>query len=576
MTNAIQWWKEAVVYQIYPRSFADANGDGIGDINGMRKQVPYLAKLGVDALWLSPHYVSPMLDAGYDVADYRDVDPIFGTLADFEALIAETHAAGMRIMCDIVPNHTSWEHAWFVEALAHPVANDPTVPAKARYADGPWARYHLLRGQADGTLPPNNWISIFGGPAWDEIKDANGNGTGWWYLHIFDKSQPDLDWDNEEVQAEFRGHLRFWFDRGVDGLRIDVAHGLAKANGYPDCPEMKDGDPSHMNPYWDQDGVHDIWRQWREVADEYDPARIFVGEIWVGPAARSARYLRSDELHTGFNFGYMTAPWEAPEIRKNIDDCLRENAVMDAPATWVLENHDCWRAVTRFAPIIGEDEKSQAESGELDLAKTVDWQSPRDLNVGRKRARAAMLTMLALPGSSYIYNGQELGLEEVFDIPGEMRQDPAFHNTNGESLGRDGCRVPLPWDTESASFGFNDNDKVWLPQPAGWKSRAASVQDADNASMLNLTRAALKLRREQPVLGGVTADVPALKWKRSRTSVLNFVRPARDGGRAIRCVMNVGDKPVRIGRNDGIILESNPGVVTKGKLAPNASVWVWA
>jgi alpha-glucosidase len=272
----------------------------------------------------------------------------------------------------------------------------------------------------------------------------------------------------------------------------------------------------------------------------------------------------------------MTAPWQAKEIRNNITHCLRENAVMDAPATWVLENHDCWRAVTRYAPIIGQDEKARTESGALDITKTVDWKSPRDLETGAKRARAAMLTMLALPGSSYIYNGQELGLDEVFDIPAEMRQDPAFHNTNGQSVGRDGCRVPLPWDTSSAALGFNDNDKLWLPQPEHWKNLAASVQETDEHSMLNLTRFALKLRGEQPALGGVTSDVPALTWKRSRKSVLNFVRPARDGGRAIRCVMNTGTKPARIGRNGGVILESSAGVVSKGKLAPNASVWVWA
>jgi len=575
MNRQSEWWREAVVYQIYPRSFADGNGDGIGDIPGIRRQIPYLSKLGVDALWLSPHYVSPMLDAGYDVADYRNVDPIFGTLADFEGLIADTHQAGMRIMCDIVPNHTSWEHPWFIEALAHKVENDLSVPAKARYADGPWARYHLLRGQANGKLPPNNWISIFGGPAWDQLTDDQGVGTGWWYLHIFDKSQPDLDWENQEVRAEFRGHLRFWFDRGIDGIRIDVGHGLAKAEGYPDCPPIKDGDPTHLNPYWDQDGVHEIWREWRAVADEYEPARIFVGEIWVGPAARSARYLRPDELHTGFNFGYMTAPWNAKEIKNNVVHSLAADAVMGAPTTWVLENHDCWRAVTRYAPIIGQDEKVRTESGALDITKTVDWKSPRDLKVGASRARAALLTMLALPGSSYIYNGQELGLNEVFDIPADQRQDPAFHNTGGVSVGRDGCRVPIPWDNSSQSLGFNTGENLWLPQPEHWAALAASAQDGDAESMLTLTQTALRIRREQHALGGITHGTAPIKWDRRRASVISFVRPARNGARAIRCVMNTGTKPVRLRKNDGIVLASSSTAIVNGKLTSNASVWLW-
>ena len=575
MTIESEWWREAVVYQIYPRSFADANGDGIGDISGIRRQIPYLSSLGVDALWLSPHYVSPMLDAGYDVADYRNVDPIFGTLADFEGLISDTHQAGMRIICDIVPNHTSWEHAWFIEALAHPVSNDNSVPAKARYADGPWARYHLLRGQSEGTEPPNNWISIFGGPAWDQLTDAQGVGTGWWYLHIFDKSQPDLDWENQEVRAEFRGHLRFWFDRGIDGIRIDVGHGLAKAQGYPDCPPMQDGDPTYLNPYWDQDGVHEIWREWRAVADEYDPARIFVGEIWVQPAARSARYLRPDELHTGFNFGYMTAPWNAKEIKNNIVHSLAADAVMGAPTTWVLENHDCWRAVTRYAPIIGQNEKVRTESGALDITKTVDWKSPRDLKVGASRARAALLTMLALPGSSYIYNGQELGLDEVFDIPEEQRQDPAFHNTCGVSVGRDGCRVPLPWDNTSESLGFNSGAKLWLPQPESWAALTASAQEGDAESMLTLTQTALRIRHEQQALGGITDGVESIIWKRRKSSVVSFIRPARNGGRAIRCLMNTGTKPVRLGKNGGIVLASSSMAIVNGKLSPNASVWLW-
>ena len=574
MTNEIEWWRESVVYQIYPRSFADANGDGIGDINGIRSKVPYLANLGIDAIWLSPHYVSPMNDAGYDVANYRDVDPIFGTLQDFEQLVTEVHDAGMRIICDIVPNHSSWDHPWFKEALAYPLPDGAGVPAKTRFAEGPWARYLLLRGAEDGAEAPNNWMSVFGGRSWSEIKDASGAGTGWWYLHIFDKSQPDLDWTNEEIRAEFRGNLRFWFDRGVDGLRIDVAHGLAKAEGYPDCPELVDGDPSHKNPYWDQDYVHEIWREWRVVANEYEPNRIFVGEIWVGPASRSALYVRPDELHTGFNFDYMTAKWDGPKIRKIIDTALAADAANGAPSTWVLENHDTWRAATRFAPIIGGDKEDATASGNLDISKAVDWQSPRDLEVGRVRARAALLTMLALPGVAYLYNGQELALEEVFDIPAALRQDPAFHNTKGVQVGRDGCRVPLPWDNSSATFGFNSGSETWLPQPAGWAALAASEQEGDSDSTLTLTQTALRMRKAEPALGGVSDDVAPLVWDKSDTDVLSFVRPSRGGSKGIRCVMNLSEKPAQITASGTLLIESQRGALVTGTLAPNTSVWL--
>lgn len=572
MQRTSEWWQEAVVYQIYPRSFADANGDGIGDIPGMRKHVKYLADLGIDAIWLSPHYVSPMNDAGYDVADYRDVDPLFGKLEDIEGLISDAHAAGLRMLIDIVPNHTSWDHPWFKEALAHPPVNDASVPAKVRYAEGPWARYHLLRGAEGGTLPPNNWMSVFGGVSWHQVDDADGQPSGWWYLHIFDKSQPDLDWSNEEVRAEFRGHLRFWFDRGIDGFRIDVAHGCVKADGYPDCPTIVDGDPTNANPYWDQDGVHEIWQEWRAVADEYEPSRIFVAEAWVGPALRQSMYVRPDELHTGFNFPYLTAPWRAEKIREIIDDSLASDAVEGSPTTWVLENHDVWRTVSRYAPVIGANEEAHV-SGNLDIAVEVDWTSPRDLEIGSQRARAAFMTMVALPGTAYIYQGQELGLNEVFEIPADMRQDPAFINTNGKSVGRDGCRVPLPWSVESESLGFNDGDAMWLPQPDSWKKLAASVQATDEASMLALSTHALKIRRSQPALGGITDGVEPLVWEDVAPGVLSFVRPARLDGRAVRCVMNTSNHAVELTHTGDVLLASSERAFTDGLLHPDSAVW---
>ncbi|MBU6348458.1 MAG: hypothetical protein KGQ38_07595 [Actinomycetales bacterium] len=481
MQRTQHWWQEAVVYQVYPRSFADANGDGIGDIAGIRSRVNHLATLGVDALWLSPHYVSPMLDAGYDVANYRDVDPIFGNLDDLQGLINDLHAVGIKLFIDIVPNHTSWEHDWFKAALAHPPVNDPSVPALTRYSEGPWARYHLLRGRENGKSEPNQWPSVFGGLTWHEVPDAQGKPSGWWYLHIFDKSQPDLDWTNPEVRSEFLGHLRFWFDMGVDGFRIDVAHGLAKKEGYPDFTKPKPKDPTNHVAYWDQDPVHEIWREWRTVADEYDPPRVFVAEAWVGPAERNAMYMREDELHTGFNFPYLTAAWNGEALRRVINESLHGNFLVGAPTTWVLENHDVWRAVTRYAPLASGEEAASLDAN-LDISKSANWSEPRDLVIGEKRARAGLLTMLALPGTAYIFQGQELGLDEVFDIPDALRQDPAFANTGGENLGRDGCRVPLPWDNSSATFGFNNGSESWLPQPQRWAAKTASSQDADASS----------------------------------------------------------------------------------------------
>jgi len=572
MQRTQHWWQEAIVYQVYPRSFADANGDGIGDISGIRSRVGHLAKLGVDALWLSPHYVSPMLDAGYDVANYRDVDPIFGNLADLQGLINDLHANGIKLLIDIVPNHTSWEHAWFKEALAHAPVNDPSVPALTRFSEGPWARYHLLRGREQGTLEPNEWPSVFGGLTWHEVPDANGDPSGWWYLHIFDKSQPDLDWTNPEVRSEFLGHLRFWFDMGVDGFRIDVAHGLAKKDGYPDFTKPTSTDPTNHVSYWDQDPVHEIWREWRTVAEEYDPPRVFVAEAWVSPAERNALYLREDELHTGFNFPYLTTAWNGKALRQVINKSLEGNLLVGAPTTWVLENHDVWRAVTRYAPLANGEEAASLDAN-LDISKSADWSEPRDLVTGARRARAGMLTMLALPGTAYLYQGQELGLEEVFDIPDELRQDPAFANTGGENLGRDGCRVPLPWDNGSDTFGFNSGSESWLPQPDRWATLTAAAQDTDLNSTLNTVRSALKLRKNLAALGGITKDTEDLVWDETPDEIVSFVRPARLGGSAVRLVMNMGKGTYKLPAGD-VLLASDTDAVIAGELTANSAVWL--
>ena len=483
------WWRHAVIYQVYPRSFADANGDGMGDLPGIIDRLPYLAALGVDALWLNPFYASPQHDAGYDVADYRRVDERFGETADAERLIATAHDLGMRVIFDIVPNHTSSEHPWFVEALRTPPGS------------GIWSRYHCVRGRGStGEEPPNDWLSVFGGLAWTQIPDpSTGEPSGWWYLHLFDSAQPDLNWNDPEVRDEHERVLRHWFDRGVDGFRIDVAHGLVKTEGYPDSGEHPDmyglENEVLVLPQWDQPGVHDIYRAWRRVADSYDPPRVFCGEVVVATPESHSMYLRADELHTAFNFHYLRSRWEAAHLREVIDHSLETAAQVGAPCTWVLSNHDIRRHATRLAP----------EAGDV-----------VDANRGLARARAASLIMLALPGSAYLYQGEELGLPEVVDIPDDKREDPTFHRTNGEVVGRDGCRVPIPWRTTGASFGFSDTGASWLPQPEYFGELSVEAQTGAAGSTLEMYREALRLRHQLSLGEGT------LSWLDSPEDTLAF------------------------------------------------------
>jgi alpha-glucosidase len=512
------WWRHAVIYQVYVWSFADSDGDGIGDLRGVRSRLPYLRDLGVDAIWLNPFYPSPQADNGYDVADHRDVDPRFGTLADADALIRDAHALGLRIIIDLVPNHTSSEHPWFRAALAAP----PGAAVRGRYLfrDG--------RGPGGGR-PPNNWTSRFGGGAWTRVPD------GQWYLHLFAPEQPDLDWTAAEVREEFHDILRYWLDRGVDGFRIDVAHGLAKDPRMPDVAE--DPPPGGAHPHWDVDEVHDVYRDWRRILDGYSGDRVFVGEIWVQTADRLALYLRPDELHTAFNFAFLTAPWEAWALRAAVDDSMRALETVGAPATWVLSNHDVVRHVTRYG------------GGDL----------------GVRRARAATLLMLALPGSAYLYQGEELGLPEVEDLPDEVRRDPVFRRTGGADPGRDGCRVPLPWSDDSASLGFGPGPAAWLPQPAGWAALTVQRQRADPASMLSLYRAALAHRRAVPAVA--TGD---LTWLPTPDGVLAFRR-----GDDFLCVVNVGDEPTPVPAETGSatpLLASAPEA-TGGFLPGATAAW---
>lgn len=536
------WWQTAVVYQVYIRSFADGNGDGIGDIQGLRARLPYLARLGVDAIWINPWYPSPMADAGYDVSDYRDIEPAYGTLDEAQALIDEAHVLDIRVLLDIVPNHTSDQHAWFRAALAdEPGARD---------------RYHFRSGRGpDGSVPPNNWQSVFGGPAWTQVADGS------WYLHLFAPGQPDLDWENSDVRAEFEDILAFWFDRGVDGFRIDVAHGLVKEPGLPDAPDPGDGGQTLVqhqaaHPAWDQDGVHEIYRGWRAVAQRYTPERIFIAEAWVPSNERLARYLRPDELHTAFQFDFLRAPWRAEVLRAVVDDAIAAAATVGAPPTWVLSNHDVTRTVTRF---------SRSQPGHL---IETDWERGRwadedpDHVVGRRRARAAALVQLALPGTAYVYQGEELALEEIEDLPDDVRQDPTWVQSGFTDVGRDGCRIPLPWTETDVPYGFGGEpgSPTWLPQPAHWAEHSVEAQDRDADSTLNLYREALRLR---PSLWRDAGDV---KWLTTEPDVAAFER----GG--AQCWVNTGEQAVALPGTATVLLASAPGV--SGSLPPDTAVWL--
>ncbi|GAA1211003.1 glycoside hydrolase family 13 protein [Pseudonocardia alaniniphila] len=548
-TDVETWWRDAVVYQLYIRSFADGNGDGIGDIAGIRARLGHLRDLGVDAVWINPWYPSPMADGGYDVADYRAVEPMFGTGEEAAALVDEAHALGLRVILDIVPNHSSDQHAWFREALAAA----PGSPERSRY--------HFRPGRGPGgDEPPNDWRSVFGGPAWSRVTDDGRPGE--WYLHLFDAAQPDFNWSDPRVQEEFESILRFWFDRGVDGFRIDVAHGLVKSDGLPDLgldeQTMLGPVERSDHPHWDRDGVHDIFRAWRRVADSYAQPRVFVGEAWVDSPERLARYLRSDELHTAFNFDFLRAPWEAPALRQAIDHSLDTVAAVGAAATWVLSNHDVVRHVSR----LGRPATNGAGHSLTDLAPAPAF----DRELGRRRARAAALLMFALPGGAYVYQGDELGLWEVEDLPDEVLQDPTWTRSGHTDRGRDGCRVPLPWSGTTPPFGFSPagaHAAPWLPQPADFAAVTVEAQVDDPESMLSLYRAALALRHEHPALG----DGP-FTWLPSEPGVLAFAR-----GAGFACVVNLSDGPAQLPAGARVLLGSGPDA-GDGMVPPDAAVWL--
>lgn len=541
LKGSADWWRQAVVYQIYPRSFADANGDGIGDLRGIINKADYLKSLSIDAVWLSPFYPSELADGGYDVADYRDVDPRIGTLAEFDELVEALHSRDIRIFVDIVPNHSSDQHVWFQEALKSPKGS------KAR------ARYIFRDGKGEnGELPPSKLASHFGPEGWTRTED------GQWYMHLFAKEQPDFDWSNREVHDEFLKTLKFWSDRGVDGYRIDVAHALIK-NLEP-LPErdsyalevMKDDGTDSL---FDRDEVHEVYKEWRQLFNQYDPPRVAVAEAWVHPHRRPA-YASIEGLGQSFNFDLLTSAWDAEAFKTVIDKNLKFANETGSSTTWVFSNHDVIRHATRLViPASGdsvtfEDENSWYVNNRMD---------PKlDLDKGLSRAKAATLTMLALPGSSYLYQGEELGLPDVLDIPSDQMQDPQWFRGEGKFKSRDGCRVPLPWEKTGSSFGFGSGGSH-LPQPAWYGEYSVAVQESDSSSTLNLYRAALKLRKE-------LETEESLTWHKSPAGTLLFERPA-----GWLCFTNFTDQPVDLVAGEVLVASSD---VSGGKLQGNSAVWL--
>lgn len=554
------WWRSAVVYQIYPRSFADHDGDGTGDVRGIIDHLPHLATLGVDALWVSPWYPSPMADGGYDISDYCAIAPEFGTLADAEELVARAHEAGLRVLLDLVPNHTSDAHPLFQRALA----GGPDAPERELF--------HFRPGRGDGSEPPTNWVAMFGGSAWTRVTEPDGT-PGPWYLGLFTPEQPDWNWENPAVAEMFDDVLRFWFDRGIDGFRIDVADSMVKDMSFPDLPiDPRTGvatlEKIVGGPLRDRPEVEHIHRRWRAVADSYDPPRVFVSEAWLTPAPRLAKFVAPGRLHTTFNFDHLNCAWDRDSLRGVINATEKAYAEVGAPSTWVLSNHDTPRVASRYGKAV-TGRMFDADGNVTDSrVGPGGWQAmlelPTDLALGRRRARAAALLELALPGGAYVYQGDELGLDEVEDLPDEARQDPTFARTNHEIWGRDGCRVPLPWSGTEPPFGFGPGTgQPWLPQPARWTGQTVADQEADPTSHLALYRALLAERRSDPALRG-----PDFAWvDDAPETVLAFTR-----GDAFACWVNFGPDAVELPAAYAVVLASEP--LTDGRLGADQAVWL--
>ncbi|MEY4424444.1 MAG: hypothetical protein RJB56_71 [Actinomycetota bacterium] len=553
-----EWWRSSVIYQIYPRSFADGNGDGMGDLKGITEKLPYLADLGVDAIWCSPFFKSPQKDAGYDVSDYKDIDPIFGDLQDFDALVSASKKLGIKVIVDLVPNHSSDQHELFQAALAAPEGS----PERGIYIfrDG--------KGQ-NGELPPNNWPSVFGGNAWTRTTNADGT-PGQWYLHIFDSSQPDFDWTNPAVLDMFDDVLRFWLDRGAAGFRIDVAHGMIKRAGLPDIEvidttmggakakdekDMTFAEIEAFNPYWGQPEVHPIIRRWRKVLDEYDD-RLMAAEAWLGPLDRMAHWVRPDEYHQAFNFGYLACPWDKAEMTEVINESLRAFGKVGAPSTWVLSNHDVIRHATRFAY---EPDMLPPQGDGIGP----DFPQPDEAK-GLRRARAASAFMLGLPGGAYIYQGEELGLPEHTTLGGAYRQDPTFARTQGKRVGRDGCRVPLPWVSKAnESNGFSSTGESWLPQPSSYARYARDLQDGVAGSTLEVYKRVLKVRKQFNLGAGNFKWAPEFMDETTLAYINN----------GVLVLSNLAGDPVVIPAGE-ILATTQADLTIEGELEHDQTVWI--
>ncbi len=543
-----EWWRSAVIYQVYPRSFADANGDGMGDLPGITSRLGSLAALGIDAVWLSPFMRSPQKDAGYDVSDYCDVDPLFGTLADFDDMLTRAHDLGLRVLVDLVPNHTSDQHRWFQAALA----SEEGSPERAFY--------HFKDGRgASGDLPPNNWVSMFGGPAWTRTTNADGT-PGQWYCHLFDSSQPDLNWENPKVEEAFEEILRFWLDRGVDGFRVDQPHAMGKAEGLPDHPDLERAGAGFIEgeaspPMWFQDSVHPIFRKWRKILDSYPGERAMCGEAYVLPLSFMALWVRPDEFHQTFNFRFLDSEWKPEILFNSINESFEAFDGVGAPSTWVLSNHDIIRHATRMGGVQGRPTAS-------DGIGPNDPQPDREL--GLRRARAATLFVLGLPGSTYLYQGEELGLPEHTTLADEFRQDPTFYRTAGKRVGRDGCRVPLPWESGlGAANGFNKTGQAWLPQPEIYGEYARDRQEGVEGSTLELYKHALATRRRLGLGEGSFEWAPEFVSEQS----LGY----RNGD--ILVVHNFGHEPITLPTGE-LIASSLHGMTAGHGLVADQTVWL--
>jgi alpha-glucosidase len=540
------WWRQAVVYQVYPRSFADSDGDGIGDLAGVLSKIDYLAQLGVDAVWFSPFYPSALADGGYDIDDYRDIDPTIGTLDQFDAVVEQLHKHGIRVIVDIVPNHSSDRHAAFRSALE-------AGPGSAERE-----RYLFRDGMGtSGELPPNDWQSLFGGSAWTRVVEPDG-AAGQWYLHLFTSNQPDWNWGSRDVQEDFLETLRFWGDRGVDGFRVDVAMTLTKdmSEPFPDWDRVRrgafllggtdDAFPVGQNPLFDRDDVMDIYTEWRTVFDDYDPPLFAVAEAWVAPDRRG-RYASADGLGQAFNFDLLSADWDAETFRSIIATNLAFAEANQTTSTWVLSNHDVVRHRTRYA--------RHSPGGSVGHTA-----NDSDESLGLARALAAIALALALPGSTYLYQGEELGLPEVLDIPVDRIRDPSAVIEDGRVISsRDGSRIPLPWTQDGKYFGFSASD-AHLPQPSWFGAYAASLQATDPRSTLSFYRQALRLRREL-----VTDE--RVRWLDTGAGTVSFQRP-----NGWISVTNFGPGSVDV--PPGEVLVRTDGLAGREPLTADATVWL--